>query len=66
MKKFLWIAGAFLVLASCNQQIEKTGYVNNTRVVSDFKEMKVAQEKGLEVEEVLKITKQNAIDVFSL
>ncbi len=45
MKKFLCIAGAFLVLASCNQQIEKTGYVNNTRVVSDFKEMKVAQEK---------------------
>lgn len=34
-----------MVLASCNQQIEKTGYVNNTRVVSDFKEMKVAQEK---------------------
>ncbi|WP_103069076.1 OmpH family outer membrane protein [Aquimarina sediminis] len=45
MKKFLWIAGAFLIFASCNQQIEKTGYVNNTKVVSDFKEMKVAQEK---------------------
>ncbi|WP_271770057.1 OmpH family outer membrane protein [Aquimarina algiphila] len=45
MKKFLWIAGAVLIFASCNQQIEKTGFVNNTKVVSDFKEMKVAQEK---------------------
>ncbi len=46
MKKILAIAGVVLFLASCNQQqIEKTGYVNNTKVVSDFKEMKVAQEK---------------------
>ncbi|WP_062055085.1 OmpH family outer membrane protein [Aquimarina longa] len=45
MKKILWIAGALLILASCNQQIEKTGYVNNTKVVSDYKEMKAAQEK---------------------
>jgi outer membrane protein len=45
MKKIIWVAGALLILASCNQQIEKTGYVNNTKVVSDFKEMKAAQEK---------------------
>ncbi|MEW7280475.1 OmpH family outer membrane protein [Aquimarina sp. 2201CG1-2-11] len=45
MKKILCVAGALLLLASCNQQIEKTGYVNNTKVVSDFKEMKTAQEK---------------------
>ncbi len=45
MRKFLWIASALLILASCNQQTEKTGYVNNTKVVSDFNEMKVAQEK---------------------
>ncbi len=45
MKKFLWIASAVLILTSCNQQVEKTGYVNNTKVVSDFKEMKTAQEK---------------------
>ncbi|EZH75189.1 hypothetical protein ATO12_10740 [Aquimarina atlantica] len=45
MKKIVWVASALLILASCNQQIEKTGYVNNTKVVSDFKEMKAAQEK---------------------
>ena len=45
MKKFLCVAGALVVMASCNQQIEKTGYINNTKVVSDFKEMKAAQEK---------------------
>lgn len=45
MKKFLWVIGLSLVIVSCNQQIEKTAYVNNTRVVSEFKEMKAAQEK---------------------
>ncbi len=45
MKKFLWLASAVLVFASCNQQNVKTGYVNNTKVVSDYTEMKVAQEK---------------------
>ncbi len=45
MKKIVCVASALLILASCNQQIEKTGYVNNTKVVSEFKEMKVAQEK---------------------
>jgi len=45
MKRFLWIASAVLILTSCNQQVEKTGFVNNTKVVSDFKEMKTAQEK---------------------
>ncbi|GAA0714176.1 OmpH family outer membrane protein [Aquimarina litoralis] len=32
-------------MTSCNQQTEKTGFVNNTKVVSDFKEMKAAKEK---------------------
>ncbi|PKV48744.1 periplasmic chaperone for outer membrane proteins Skp [Aquimarina sp. MAR_2010_214] len=45
MKKIVCVASALLILASCNQQIEKTGYVNNTKVVSDFKDMKTAQEK---------------------
>lgn len=45
MKKFLWIAISALMLASCNQQTVKTGFVNNTKVVSDYKEMKTAQEK---------------------
>ncbi len=45
MRKFLWIASIAFVLGSCNQQVEKTAYVNNTKVVSDFTEMKTAQEK---------------------
>ncbi len=45
MRRFLWIASMVLIITSCNQQTEKTGYVNNTKVVSDFTEMKVAQEK---------------------
>lgn len=45
MKKFIWIAVAVLAITACNQQTEKTAYVNNTKVVSDFDEMKAAQEK---------------------
>ncbi len=45
MKNFLWIAVGVLMLTSCNQQAEKTGYVNNTKVVSEYTEMKTAQEK---------------------
>ncbi len=45
MKKFLWMASVVLILASCNQQTVKTGFVNNTKVVSDYTEMKAAQEK---------------------
>ncbi len=45
MRNFLWIASTVLILASCNQQTVKTGYVNNTKVVSDYTEMKAAQEK---------------------
>ncbi len=45
MRKFLWIAISGLILTSCNQQNVKTGYVNNTKVVSEYKEMKEAQEK---------------------
>ncbi|WP_298546898.1 OmpH family outer membrane protein [uncultured Aquimarina sp.] len=45
MRNFIWIAVALIGMTSCNQQIEKTGYVNNTKVVSDFSEMKTAKEK---------------------
>ncbi|SEK78723.1 periplasmic chaperone for outer membrane proteins Skp [Aquimarina amphilecti] len=45
MRNFIWIAIAVITMTSCNQQIEKTGYVNNTKVVSDFNEMKTAKEK---------------------
>lgn len=45
MRNFIWIAVAIIGLTSCNQQIEKTGFVNNTKVVSDFNEMKTAKEK---------------------
>lgn len=45
MRKFLCIAIGLLAMISCNQQIEKTGFVNNTKVVSDFNEMKSAKEK---------------------
>ncbi|WP_108804605.1 OmpH family outer membrane protein [Aquimarina sp. Aq107] len=45
MRNFIWIAIAIIGLTSCNQQIEKTGFVNNTKVVSDFNEMKTAKEK---------------------
>ncbi|WP_299259155.1 OmpH family outer membrane protein [uncultured Aquimarina sp.] len=45
MRNFIWIAIALIGMTSCNQQIEKTGYVNNTKVVSDFSEMKTAKEK---------------------
>ncbi|MHA7056914.1 OmpH/Skp family outer membrane protein [Aquimarina sp. M1] len=45
MRKYIWIAIALIGLTSCNQQVEKTGYVNNTKVVSDFNEMKTAKEK---------------------
>lgn len=45
MTKYFWIAIALVVFSSCNQQAEKTGFIENTRVVSDFKEMKAAQEK---------------------
>ncbi|WP_378180164.1 OmpH family outer membrane protein [Aquimarina sp. SS2-1] len=45
MRNFIWIAIALIGLTSCNQQTEKTGYVNNTKVVSDFNEMKTAKEK---------------------
>ena len=49
MKNFIWIAVALIGMASCNQQIEKTGFVNNTKVVSDFNEMVVAKEKWTKV-----------------
>jgi len=45
MKNFLWIAIIVLGCTSCNQQAQKTAFVNNTKVVSEFTEMKTAQEK---------------------
>ncbi|MFD2563528.1 OmpH family outer membrane protein [Aquimarina rubra] len=45
MRNFIWIAIALFAMTACNQQVEKTGYVNNTKVVSDFNEMKTAKEK---------------------
>ncbi len=43
MKNLLMIALAVVTLQSCKQ--EKTAYVNNTKVVSDYKEMKDAETK---------------------
>ncbi len=45
MKKTIWIAMAIISFTSCNQSTEKTAYVNNTKVVSDFNEMKEIQDK---------------------
>ncbi len=45
MKKYILMIVASVAMLSCNQKTDKTAYVNNTKVVSDFKEMKVAQEK---------------------
>ncbi|WP_378186063.1 OmpH family outer membrane protein [Aquimarina sp. W85] len=45
MRKILWIALAAVSFVACNQTSEKTAYVNNTKVVSEFAEMKTAQEK---------------------
>jgi len=45
MRNFIWVVIALIGFVSCNQQIEKTGYVNNTKVVSDFNEMITAKEK---------------------
>lgn len=45
MKNYVLIALSIFVIVSCNQKSEKTGYVNNTEVVSEFKEMKAAQDK---------------------
>ncbi len=44
MKKYLWIAITALVVVSCNEA-QKTGFVNNKKVISEYKEMKTAQEK---------------------
>lgn len=45
MKNIFLITCAVLLFVSCKQQSAKTGFVNNTKVVSDYKEMKTAQEK---------------------
>ena len=45
MKKYVWILVCGMVTFSCNQASEKTAYVNNTKIVSEFIEMKQAQDK---------------------
>ncbi len=45
MKKYIWIVAIVFAITSCNQQTEKTAYINNTKVVSDYNVMKNAQEK---------------------
>lgn len=45
MKKLICASLLALAMSSCNQQVDKIAYVNNTKVVSDFKEMKAAQDK---------------------
>ena len=45
MKKIIITIALSIAIISCNQRAEKTGYVNNTKVVSEFAEMKAAQEK---------------------
>ncbi|RZS99325.1 OmpH family outer membrane protein [Aquimarina brevivitae] len=45
MKKFIAIGLLLVGIISCKQETIKTAYVNNTKVVSDFKDMKAAQDK---------------------
>lgn len=45
MKKIIALLIVSVTLFGCNQNVEKTAYVNNTKVVSDFNEMKAAKEK---------------------
>ena len=45
MKKIIALLIVSVTLFGCNQKVEKTAYVNNTKVVSDFNEMKAAKEK---------------------
>ncbi|MBP2833838.1 OmpH family outer membrane protein [Aquimarina sp. U1-2] len=45
MKKFLSVVSVVLIITACNQQNVKTGFVNNTKVVSEYAEMKEAQDK---------------------
>ena len=45
MKKYVWILVCGVVAISCNQTNEKTAYVNNTKIVSEYLEMKEAQDK---------------------
>ena len=54
MKRILWIALTAVVLQSCNQQAEKTGYINNTKVVTEYKVMKEAQDKWTKKNEELR------------
>lgn len=45
MKKIIASVLLSITLFSCNQNVQKTAYVNNTKVVSDFNEMKAAKDK---------------------
>ncbi len=55
MKKILLMALVATVMQSCNQQAEKTGYINNTKVVTDYTVMKTAQEKWTKRNEELRL-----------
>ena len=45
MKNIFLLALVIITFSACNQQGPKTAYINNTKVVSDFKDMKAIQEK---------------------
>jgi len=62
MKKILLIAIAVVTLQSCNQ--EKTAYINNTKVVSDFKEMKDAEAKWAKKNDELRADLQQKAVAF--
>ncbi|UZO81843.1 OmpH family outer membrane protein [Aquimarina sp. ERC-38] len=54
MKKYLGILVLSIFFASCNQSSEKTGYVNNTKIVSEYLEMKAAQDKWTKMNDDLR------------
>ena len=66
MKRILWIALAVATLQSCNQQAEKTGYINNTKVVTDYKVMKEAQDKWTKKNEELRAELEEKAKQFQI
>jgi len=52
MKKIILLVFGAVVLSSCNQ--EKTAYVNNTKLIQDFKEMKSTEAKFTKKSDKLK------------
>ena len=62
MKNLLLIALAIVTLQSCKQ--EKTAYINNTKVVSDYKEMKDAEAKWTKKNDELRAELQQKAIAF--